>query len=181
MAGVSFPVKRPIGRALIVGSASSRPQPLAAMQALEYTCAEADDAYAAALELFRRPLVYHALVLSLTSLYREELALIGTLKRRLPHMDIWLTHIDGRQAALVEAMRQGADGLLGEDGALHRVALPQAPEHVSRSGANSSPATAAPAAHDADDDLPSGEPVLSADELRALLQEQPIYPPDVEP
>ena len=32
----------------------------------------------------------------------------------------------------------------------------------------------------ADVDMPSGEPVLSADELRALLQEEPSLPPDGE-
>jgi hypothetical protein len=31
-----------------------------------------------------------------------------------------------------------------------------------------------------DPDMPSGEPVLSADELRALLQEEPSLPPDTE-
>jgi len=31
-----------------------------------------------------------------------------------------------------------------------------------------------------DADMPSGEPVLSADELRALLQEEPSLPPDSE-
>jgi hypothetical protein len=179
MAGVSFPVKRPIGRALIVGMGSSRSQPLAAMQRLEFTCAEAEDPYAAAIELFRRPLVYRALVFSLTSLYREELALIGTLKRRLPHLDIWLTHIDSRQSALAEAMRQGADGLLGEDGALHRMALPQTSDTAARPTVTEYSATGATSAHDVDE-MASGEPVLSAEELRALLQEQPSSPPDAD-
>jgi hypothetical protein len=31
-----------------------------------------------------------------------------------------------------------------------------------------------------DAEMPSGEPVLSADELRALLQEEPSLPPDIE-
>jgi hypothetical protein len=198
MAGVSFPVKRPVGRALVVASASSRSQPLAAMQALGYTCAEIDDPYAAAAELFQRPLVYRCLILSLASLYREELSFIGTLKRRLPHVDVWLTHIDGRHAALAEALRLGADGLLGEDGALHRMGVPQ-PGDATGAGRPSSPsfsadideaadsgATSSPSQHvfhegGADEaDMPEGQPVLSAEELRALLQEQPTLPPDVE-
>ena len=193
MAGVSFPVKRPVGRALVVGSASSRSQPLAAMQALGYTCAEIDDPYAAAAELLKRPLVYRAIVLSLTSLYREELNLIATLKRRLPHLDIWLTHTEGRQAAMAESVRLGADGLLGEDGALHRLLQPQSsppPQQQPEAPPTAPPPTApdapAPVAqHMVDpvdaDDMPSGEPVLSADELRALLQEEPSMPPDGEP
>src|SRR5689334_11573877 len=109
-------MKKPVGRALIVGGASARSQPLTAMQALGYECAEVEDPYAAALEPHRRPLVYRALVLSLASLFKEELGIVAALKKRLPDVEIWLTHIEGRQAALAETMRQGADGLLDEDG-----------------------------------------------------------------
>jgi hypothetical protein len=148
------------------------------MQSLGYTCAEIDDPYAAAAELLKRPLVYRAVVLSLTSLYREELTLINTLKRRLPHLDIWLTHTEGRQAAMAEAVRLGADGLLGEDGALHRL-LQHSQPHA-HADAVPAPTIASDAesatqhmVSPVDLDLPSGEPVLSADELRALLQEEP--------
>ena len=65
MSGVSFPVKR-VGRALIVASSSSIGQPLAAMQAQGYDCAEVHDPYAAFAELCRRPMVYRAIVLSLS-------------------------------------------------------------------------------------------------------------------
>jgi hypothetical protein len=185
MSGVSFPVKRPIGRALVVGTSSSRSQPLAAMQTLGYTCAEIDDPYAAAAELLKRPLVYRAIVLSLTSLYREELTLIATLKRRLPHLDIWLTHTEGRQAAMAEAVRLGADGLLGEDGALHRLLQhPQSAQQQPQSDVGPTAVEAEPVeqhlVNPVDADMPSGEPVLSADELRALLQEEPSLPPEGE-
>src|SRR4051794_27160791 len=99
MSSVSMPVNRPPGRALIVGNASNRAQPLGVLQKLGYVCAEVDDPYAAAVELSRRPLVYHSVILSLTSLHREEMSLVGMIKQRLPHMEVWLTHIDGRQAA----------------------------------------------------------------------------------
>jgi hypothetical protein len=182
MSAVSFPVKRPVGRALVVGTASSRSQPLAAMQTLGYTCAEIDDPYAAAAELLKRPLVYRAIVLSLTSLYREELNLIATLKRRLPHLDIWLTHTEGRQAAMAESVRLGADGLLGEDGALHRLLQQQSPSpQQPPSEAAQMAAEVEPVSQHmvspVDVDMSSGEPVLTADELRALLQEEPS-PPD---
>jgi hypothetical protein len=132
----------------------------------------------------KRPLVYRAIVLSLTSLYREELNLIATLKRRLPHLDIWLTHTEGRQAAMAEAVRFGADGLLDDDGALHRLLQhPQSPQ----TQMEAAPITAADVepvsqhmVNPIDPELPSGEPVLSADELRALLQEEPSLPPESE-
>jgi len=85
--------------------------------------------------LSRRPQTYGAMVLSLQSVYREELSLIATVKVRFPQVEIWLTDTDGRQASLADAMRLGADGLLGNDG-LHRVAMagPTETRTPSRSG-----------------------------------------------
>jgi hypothetical protein len=194
MSGVSLPVTRPSGRALIVGNPSSRADPLGTLQRMGFGCAEMEDPYAAMAELCRRPLVYRALVLSLSSLHREELGIIPGIKRRFPHIDIWLTHTDGRQAAMADAMRLGADGLLSGEG-LHRVAVgsPEAVPFathdpipmplVDATAPQSAEATAQPAAPGprqpkpaADDVSTAGEPVLSADELRALLQEQPAPP-----
>jgi hypothetical protein len=155
------------------------------MQSLGFECAEIDDPFAALAELMRRPLVYRAIVLSLTSLYREELAVVATIKRRLPHVDVWVTHIEGRQAALAEAMRLGADGLLAEDG-LHRTgaaaapaasSIPAVPERTMETE-NVGTAPSSDVAHDMDADPAVGEPVLTAEELRALLQEQPLSPPE---
>jgi hypothetical protein len=126
MTSVSLPVTRPAGQALVIGSAGCRATPLNTLQDLGYGCAEAEDPYAAMSELSRRPLAYRAVILSLHSLYKEELHLICATKRRFPHVEIWLTDTDGRQAALVESMRLGADGLLAEDG-LHRIGVPGAP------------------------------------------------------
>src|SRR5881392_3088214 len=103
MSGVTFPANRSGGRALVVGGATNRPEPVALLKQLNFTCAEVDDPYAAAAELLKRPLVYRALVISLASVFREELALIALAKRKFPHIDVWLTHTDGRQAALAEA------------------------------------------------------------------------------
>ncbi len=196
MAGVSLPVTRPVGRALLVGSASCRSQPMATLQGLGYSCAEADDPYSAMAELCRRPLSYRALILSISSLYREELQLIRAVRRRFPHVEVWLADTDGRQSAMADGMRLGADGLLAEDG-MHRMAV--APVEPDRSadygpesigGADSQHAgeteSAANSAGDETDDTPRrhlheeplGEPVLSSDELRALLQEQPATPPN---
>jgi hypothetical protein len=194
MSGVSLPVTRPSGRALVVGNPTSRAEPVGTLQRMGYGCAEMEDPYAAMAELCRRPLVYRAVILSLSSLHREELAIIPGVKRRFPHIDIWLTHTDGRQAALADAMRLGADGLLSGEG-LHRVAIAGAgptqftdSEPLPVSPLSRSEATVPQPAplssqqgqhrpHDpADDPMALDEPVLSADELRALLQEQPAPP-----
>src|SRR6476646_6467194 len=119
MSSVSLPVNRGGGRALVVGTPSNRPGAIAILQQLGLSCAEVDDPYAAAAELARRPMVYRALILSLASLSTEELAVFGMTKRRMPHVEVWVTHTDGRQAALAEAMRLGAEGLRSEEG-LHR-------------------------------------------------------------
>ena len=187
MSGVSLPVTRPSGRALVVGNAASRAEPLGTLQRMGYGCAEMEDPYAAMIELCRRPLVYRALVLSLSSLHREELGIVPGVKRRFPHVDIWLTHTDGRQAALAEAMRLGADGLLSGEG-MHRIAVGAAEPATFASSDPIPMPLAEPAPHPAaapqppprppaplDEGTP-GEPVLSADELRALLQEQPAPP-----
>lgn len=183
MSGMSLPVQRPAGQALLVAGPGNRAQPLDVLRGLGYGATEADDPYAAMTELCRRPLVYRAVILSLASLYREELAIIGSVKERFPHVEVWLTHTDGRQAVLAEAMRLGADGLLADDG-LHRIAG-AGPVSAATSAAALPPAPFEPtttefAAHatgadDAHDD-PSNGPVLTADELRALLHEQPSVP-----
>lgn len=195
MSGVSLPVTRPSGRALVVGNPASRVEPLGTLRRMGYECAELDDPYAAMAELCRRPLAYRAVILSLASLHREELGLVPGVKRRFPHIDIWLTQTDGRQAALAEAMRLGADGLLSGEG-LHRIAIPAVamgyeepegegrapeigmapqPESVETQGGADPQASPAPA----DDGHGLAEPVLTADELRALLQEQPPPAPQV--
>ena len=56
------------------------------------------------------------MVLSLQSLYRDELAVITTVRQRFPHVSVWLAHTDGRAAALVEAMRLGAEALVSSNG-----------------------------------------------------------------
>lgn len=177
MSSAAISLPRPLGRALVVGSDGCRPTPLRVLQGVGYDCEQTDDPYAAMLELCRRPLVYRAVVLSLQGLYREELALITAVRRRFPHVSIWLAHTDGRQATLAEAMRLGVEGLLDEDG-LHRFgdtaptpgitattrSLQYYPVYVDE--AEMRPVEA-PAVHPAD--ASSDEPVLTAEELRALL------------
>lgn len=183
MSSVTLPVNRPVGRALVVGNAGARAQPVEVLQRLYgFECVEVDDPYAAMMELCRRKLVYNAVIVSLVSLFREELGVIATVKRRFPHLEIWLTHTDGRQAALAEALQLGADGLLGEDG-LHRTApmpatvAPQVAAYAPPPDDPAPPETGAGTDARGADETSIGEPVLTADELRALLQDQPTMPP----
>jgi hypothetical protein len=235
------------GLALVVGTVARRESIVAAMGSMGVPSAEVDDPYAAMAELCRRRHQYQAIVLSLQGLYREELQLISAVGRLAGwtgggRPEVWLADIDGRPAALAEAMRLGVDALLVED-RLHRLG-PAGGEPVSPdaavpptaartgppAGSPESPApavagdgfgrqtdvgdyldrrtaddhrsawheiaagppssvvpppvavpagryAAAPApvpAADGDDFDPSpNEPVLTAEELRALLQDQP--------
>ena len=76
------------GHALVVGGESCRVLPREVLTTLGYGVDERDDPYAAMLELCRRPLVYRALVVSLQSLYRDELAMIQAVRRRFPHVSV---------------------------------------------------------------------------------------------
>jgi len=185
MSGVSLPVNRPTGRAIVVGSAGCRGSAVQTLRGLGFATIEADDPYSAAAELSRRSMTYRAMILCLNSLYREELAFIGSIKHRYPHIDIWLSQTDGRAAALTEALRLGADGLLSDDGP-HRFAMT---EHAgantggqAASGTNSPTPQPKPVARPEGAEQPRpmvkifaeapiADPVLTADELRALLQE----------
>jgi hypothetical protein len=191
---------KPAGHALIVGAETLRAATRKALVALAYEVDERDDPYAAMLELCRRPLVYRAIVLSLQGLYRDELSIISTVRRRFPHVSIWLTHTDGRQAALAEAMRLGAEALVDDDG-IHsfndaggigpQAPLPKPTQFRPAPSQESQPSTSNQRTGPAEradrpdrqgehrDEHPepkqstngAGEPVLSADELRALLAE----------
>jgi hypothetical protein len=152
---------------------------VAVLQQLGLSCSEVEDPYAAMLELARRPMVYRAMILSLASLFKEELGLVATVKRRMPHVEIWLTHTDGRTGALAEAMRLGADGLLSEEG-LHRTAVGAPTGDVVAPVKSEPPLSPLPekmseklaVSEELAGEAKEGEPVLTADELRALLQEQ---------
>jgi hypothetical protein len=165
------------GRALVVGQPAFRSGPLASLERQGYVCTEVDDPYQAMIQLCRRPLFYSAIVVSLNSFYREELAMIGSIKQRFSHIDIWLSDTDGRQAALAEAMRLGADGLFADDG-MYRIAngsntqagVASQSDSAIETGNTMQPFMAAPERAIAEK---SGDPLLTAEELRALLQDSP--------
>jgi len=183
--------RQPVARALVVGAPACRPAMVQALQEQGYSCTQVDDPYAAMAELCRRPLVYRAVVLSLSGIYPEELEIVATVRRRFGHLRIWLAQTDGRAAALAKALRLGADGLLAEDGVHPLDQAPvQAPQPFAPRPAPAAPLPAPrctprpvpparqvqPAESWPAESEPSAEPVLTADELRALLQEPPLRP-----
>lgn len=153
---------------MVVGSAGCRGAAVQTLRGLGYQTIEADDPFSAAAELSRRSMTYRAMILCLNSLYREELSFISSTKHRYPHIDIWLSQTDGRAAALAEALRLGADGLLSDDGP-HRFAMSEtaAPATTIQTKAAETPRPMVKIFAEA----PIADPVLTADELRALLQE----------
>ncbi|HEX2971991.1 MAG TPA: hypothetical protein VHP11_06640 [Tepidisphaeraceae bacterium] len=179
---------------MVVGSASSRTALVEIIGRMGYQCGEADDPYSAMAEICQRPLAYRALILSLSGLFPEELELIAAVKRRYAHMEIWLGHTDGRPGALADALRLGADGLLADDG-VHRfssspkdsqpvVAEESNPAAEDVATANRASANVSMPVDCVDyrreptflDGPTDGEPILTADELRALLEDPPTPP-----
>ena len=193
MPGVKLSVTRPTGRALLIGNESCRSESLHLLERLGFQCAYTEDPYSAMVELVRQSQVYDAIVVSLNSFYREELQYIVAVKQIWPEVEVWLTLTDGRAAALAEAMRCGADGLLNEDGWHRTAAVPStgvaafvspisAPKYTppingsmasELRGVGKAEPESSPSPVELYLDDSTGEPLLSVEELRALLAEPP--------
>ena len=165
MPGFSLSASRSTARALVVGNESCCASAADALARLGQQAANAPDPYTAFAELCRRPLAYRSIILSLAGLYREEMPIISAIKHRLPHIEVYLTQTDGRAAALAEAMRLGATGLLSDEG-FHPFAQHSEPAFPALAR-NITPFDAEPAAPE----YTPAEPILTPDELRALLEE----------
>ncbi len=158
----------PNGQALVVADPSAAEVVRAALGHVGYGGVMVSDPYEAILALARRPLAFRAVLLSLPALYPPELRLIEVIKRRYGHVEVIVSDVRGRSAGLAEAARLGADALL-EDGRLHRLAP--------RSGEPATVGRAAPGAYGPAELPPRSAPasspdaVLSAEELKALLEE----------
>jgi len=122
MSAVILPVSRSTGYGMLVGRPGNRAASASILNRLGFGIIERDDPYAAMAAISGNPSAYHALFLDLRGLFREELAIISAVKSRYPHIEVWLSQTEGRQASLNEAMRLGGDGLLTEEG-LHRLVV----------------------------------------------------------
>lgn len=155
----------PNGQALVVADASAEEVVRAALDHVGYGAVLATDPYEAILVLAQRPLAFRAVLLSLPALYPPELRLIEVIKRRYGHVEVIVSDVRGRSAGLAEAARLGADALL-EDGRLHRLS-PWSGEPGHRESA--APGPVEPPVRKAPASSPDA--VLSAEELKALLEE----------
>lgn len=148
--------------ALAVCAAEDAAALSSALVRLELKPSVVADPYGAFAELLERPMVYRVLVVSLAAVYRDELALVRTVRQRLPHVTVVVAHPDGRAALLAEAMRQGASGLL-DGGAIHSFAEGEAAPRAAAAGPARAEVSAVSAVERDDG------PLLTPDELRALL------------
>lgn len=189
-----------IGRALLIGTrAAQEDSDILARQGLQVELSA--EPYAAMAELASRPLVYRALVLPLSQLFPEELALARVVKKRFPHVQIFASEVPARISG-EELKRLGVDAVLNETGlnglghsaeesGLARTAGPArgragSPTNFSDVGAgelkgerrtNGENERNAPMATSSGGD---SEAVLTAEELRALLHEDPLPPSGTE-
>lgn len=129
------------------------------------------DPYAAVARLARGSRDVAAVILSLGALREGELAVIRTIKRYYPHIDVFVTDVGPHGTALAEAVIYGADGICAS-GLLHRFHAPS-PSTPARPPA-STPSTAKPPAPPPimpprEDPPDSTQPVLTSEELQALL------------
>jgi hypothetical protein len=182
------PSSKPSMHALVVAQEDLRAGVSRMLQRVGMVTEFADEPYAAMSELCRRPLVYRAVVLSLQGVYQEELKIVASIKRRFPHIEVYLSHTDSRQGAMAEGIRLGVDGVVSEDG-VHRTGTPPAPPAAAAVAAPVAPTPPPPApvapgvAHMPPPvtrlELQGSEPLLTAEELRALLEDEPLVPPTV--
>ncbi len=146
-----------IGRALLIGKrVPSQDAQLLAAEGLQVELAS--DPYAAIAELAGRPLVYRALVLPLPQLFPEELALVRVVKKRFPHVQTIASEVPEKMIRSDELRRLGFDAVLSEK--LRLLASPVKAEGF----------TPRPVQISAGD----SEPVLTAEELRALLSDDTL-------
>jgi len=170
MSAFSLPVTRPTGRGLLIGRQGSREGCATAIRRLGFSLEERDDPYTAMAEIARNSGSYSAVFVMLGGLFRQEFSIIPAIKSRYGHLEIWLAQTDGRQAAIGEAMQLGADGLLTEEG-LHRLVAAEAAETENKE--TQAVGSQVQVIQPNQGNGGFAEPILTAEELRALLQEPP--------
>lgn len=129
------------------------------------------DPYAMIARLARGSRDVAAVILPLGALREGELAVIRTIKRYYPHIDVFVTDVGPHGTALAEAVIYGADGIC-TNGLLHRFHAPPPPPPSPPPATTAPPATGAvphPQPPQRDDPPDSTQPVLTSEELQALL------------
>jgi len=171
MSNLAIPSSLTRGPAIVVGGEGCRAMALGVLSRENIPAFEAESPYPAMAEISRKPGVYKTVILSLQNLFQEELRMIEAIKALHPGIGIWLCHTEGRPSTLAMALRMGADGILAEDG-LHRMAPGAEIVEKESPPAKTPPppvkpsVVVAPAAS-----VNPIEPILTVEELRALLQD----------
>jgi hypothetical protein len=159
-------------RAVVVASQASQTELRTALEGLGFEPTCFDDPYGAFAHALTHAVGLRAFVVSLQGLYREELSVLASVRDRLPHVDRIVAHTQARQTTLAEAVRCGAVTLLDDQG-LHPLS-PDAPAPTLASLPNfgSDPVpTEGDSTGSRDPEPADFDPLLSAEELRALLQD----------
>jgi hypothetical protein len=141
-----------IGRALLIGRRVADDDADALVE-LGMQVELSADPYAAMAELTSRPLAYRAVVLPVPELFPEELVLARVVKKRYPHLQIIASDVPEGSNRLEELRREGIEAILSA-GRLRPIEAAPKSE---------------PAPPPAENAKSAPEPVLTAEELRALL------------
>jgi hypothetical protein len=192
------------GGLLCVGADDATARSIALL--VQATPATYGDPYAAMCAIASSPAKWQMVVLDLQQLYDGELAIIPAIRTTANHCRVVVAHADGRPAMLARAIRLGIDGLLtgGKIEWLTTMQAAMSPPVAERAitppqdsppptPEAASPATSHALQHDHIDqtdhadqadqaelrsvaDIYQDEPLLTADELKALLSDHDIRP-----
>lgn len=178
----------------VVGHGDGLARALGFLHRAGSACVVMDDPYHAVAEFSFRPSTYDAAVLVLSSFYSEELAVITTIRRLSPRTRIYVAGAEQQLSMLATAVRLGATGVLTGDGLEELVARNGAEEGKPERGHSQVKEEGREVAEEAsfngdattdegqlDDEESEGqngvvEPILTAEELHALLHEDPMMP-----
>lgn len=177
-------------RVAVVGSGEVLARVLGQLHTMGAGCIALEDPYRAAADIARRHDRYDAVVIALPCLYAEELPLIATLRRLAPTARIILAAADQHVSMLAAAMRFGASAVLTAQGIELLAASeslepnpavagqsstplsPRAAEVETQREPEAEPVAEADQATDDEDAFNGGHPLLSAEELHALLHDE---------
>lgn len=177
----------------VVGQGDVLARVLGQLHRLGAACVVLDDPYHAAAEIGHRPGSYAALVLCLPCCYTDELPVITAVCRCSPTTRVLVAAADQHVSMLTAALRLGAVGVLTGQGVEWIGVLPT-PTPAALVAENAETAALAEPAEaettvetpaevtdeatddmdDADSEIAPIEPVLTAEELHALLHDEPV-------
>lgn len=179
-------------RVAVIGSGEVLARVLGQLHRLGAECVVLDDPYQAVAALTQRPGAYPAAVFVLPSIYPDELPAISAILKHSPGTRVVVAAAEQQVSSLAAALRLGASGVLTEHGIEAFAGQDAPPFSPTNSTPSTQPSTALPpeneestlataddahhpTAHQPHDDHHSDyeptDPILTADELHALLHD----------